>query len=203
MRGYLTFILALAAFAIFLHLSAMPREVSLHKALAVEKVYQEQQNAKELILEAVRSGAEEGLQQYAAEALVSKHFDRREAEERAKEEAFRRLILLTQQNTERVQVWCGGIDYGQTEEMLDSMQARERAEHCSGCRELNECREFIQIEMDSTATGGEIGLYDAGAFGKTAVGISVYDDDYKIGSIAYIPGSERRRFGIDAGAGNP
>jgi hypothetical protein len=67
LRGYLTFIVVLAALALVLAMLEMnlaAGDMDFSKAVAVERAYGLQMNAKEAVLEAARQGANEGFGAY-------------------------------------------------------------------------------------------------------------------------------------------
>lgn len=67
MKGYLSFLLALASVFLilsFIEAAEQSGKISFSKAIAAERAYQAQMNAKEAVLEAVHDGAAEGFRTY-------------------------------------------------------------------------------------------------------------------------------------------
>lgn len=202
MRGYITFVLSVAILAIFLHLAAMQNEVSLSRALAAEALYQKQQNAKELLLEGARSGAGEGLRQYWLAKAIGIPFSQAEAERYAHVAAYLRLREVAGTiKDETLQSWCGAITPWSTREIHDSMQSAQRAVPCATCKPLTDCPDVIAVQVDDAGTEGVVALR-SDRFPSTVVGISSYSSPYGVGSVAYLPPTEERRFGIYAGSGS-
>lgn len=69
MRGYFTFLIVFAAFALLLSLTQLNLNSKSHNlsgAITTEKFYRVQMNAKEVVIESARQGAQKGFDAYAA-----------------------------------------------------------------------------------------------------------------------------------------
>ncbi len=69
MRGYVTFLIVFAAFALLISLVELNLNSKTHNlsdAIMSERFYRLQMNVKEVVVEAARQGAQEGFQSYAA-----------------------------------------------------------------------------------------------------------------------------------------
>lgn len=74
MRGYLSFLLAFASVFLilsFIEASEQSGKISFSKAIAAERAYQAQMNAKEAVLEAAHDGAAEGFRIYNSTHTVA------------------------------------------------------------------------------------------------------------------------------------
>jgi len=140
MRGYLSFLLVLASASLILSLieaSEAPSKISFSRAIAAERAYQAQMNAKEMALEAIRDGGVRYFQEYnlthppgCKDPQLPCHFRMDEAALAAKTGSYLYAAQL------RPDAFSPGMDVriscgrGMTRDIADSLA---RGGGCPGC----------------------------------------------------------------------
>lgn len=197
MRGYITFVLAIAAMVLLLHLSALPMErYDPMPSLAVEKAYQTQQNMKELVLESARQGGQQGLDEYMVEWLATGGApDLARAQERMREGAFWRLrelesLSVSDESTGapvKMMIWCGAIGTRDRQQKLEQLQ---EGATCGDCHPPSQCLGFIRASVQIGGQGleGKIGLAPGYDWGNQGWGVSVRQNG--VSAVGYIPAQE-------------
>ncbi len=198
MRGYVTFVLAASALVIFIYLANFQPNSVGTTPLIIERAYQQESNAKELLMNAVEVGAAEGLRAYAVEMTATGKFDSKLASEIVKEAIYRKLLLVAGEEFEgEIVVWCGPVNEAILRTTLKEME-QGTDNPCDACVPLTECRDYVQVEvmLDTNGLRADVGLGARGGWAdEKAVGISSissYGNAVQVGSISYIPASEKK-----------
>ena len=180
MRGYITFVLAVVILSLFLYVFSLPQESSLNEALAMERLYQTEQNAKFLVLEAARQGAQEGLEVYLLTHPTS--FNEQDAETAMEQGAYARLQQLSALHFFHVDVrlYCGPepITYSR----------------CDGCVPLAACPDIIHAEVEEQPDKitGKIWMGSPALPFPRLLLIHAERTDFPMATLGYIPITEER-----------
>jgi len=220
MRGYLSFVLVLASALVILNLVILhwqPQSISLANAIAVERVYQTQMNAKEVVLESIRAGGMEAFELYNKTHNVTvcqtqgpDHplcFRIEEAREWARAGSFFRLATIDTQAFDEdmeVSIWCMS---GITEETARLIANTDNCPICSSYKTSSSnltqeiasgiarggCAAYIYPEIVSynPVENPELANFTitGGPTGSIggSIGISVRYHKFNISSVSYIP----------------
>lgn len=204
MKGYLTFLLVLAALAILSVLGTSylnSDSMNLGDAISLEHAEQLSLEAKRSMLSAAKYGAISGFFAYVSEVLASrgaKAFDPAEAEERAKDGAQAALLLVKAGDEDyEALLWCGEIasesELGKIAE--DSLTSRS-PQMCALCRPISSCGDYLNIEMLWDLNAGEFALsrVELGSIslGETPkiFGATLYSSKFNVSKVAYVPTGE-------------
>ena len=153
-RGFVSFLLVFVSISLLLILLRFQGvQINLSKAIAVEQAYYLQMNAKEAVLEAARSGTQEGLRQYLVEIAASgATFNIDSAYSRARVEAHRRMAVLdnfesTVESDFEIMLWCGYIDKSDLGSLKTRMLVEEKVLACNGCEPISssKCADFVNF----------------------------------------------------------
>ncbi|HIH23120.1 TPA: hypothetical protein HA238_05310 [Candidatus Micrarchaeota archaeon] len=210
--GFVSFILVFVSISLLLILLRFQGvQINLSKAIAVEQAYYLQMNAKEAVLEAARSGSQEGLKQYLAELAISgSKFNIDSAYSRARAEAHRRMALLdnfwsfeSSESFELVAVpdfetrlWCGYTDSIELESIKLRMLQEGTVLSCNGCDSISsfKCIDFVNfvpqpdfLSINSFYLEGRSPFY---LLKHGVVGVSVYSKKFNVSGVSYIPPSK-------------
>ncbi|MCK4319852.1 hypothetical protein KAW38_04760 [Candidatus Micrarchaeota archaeon] len=186
MKAYLSFTLVFFFLLIlisFTQTSFYTHFLSYEKPLVIEKTYQIQMNAKQLLEPAVKQGIKEGIVLATAEAALE---DRPPTAEEIKQAVsavvFLKLNQLSSHSFDddfEVRLWCGEIKDYELGEYSRSLRQGEVPKI-----PIEFCKEFIQVY-----TGGNISvkLSSPGIFSKNGILISTNSDKYDVAVFSYFP----------------
>ncbi len=201
MRGYVSFLLVLAALAILAILAGAysnSKSLNFSKAIALERADQLSLDAKRAMLTAAKYGAIAGFAGYAAEIMASgggQAFNPNEAKERVKDGVIASLALLdfAEEEDYEISLWCGEIA---GESGLDSIAEQTlRAgspEMCDACKPTSLCRDYVDVEIISGSSFANLGLGSRNLGENPKIfGITIYSEKFNISKVSYIPTSEK------------
>lgn len=204
MKGYLSFLLVLAALAALIVLAdayANTKALNFSKSIALERMEELSLDAKRSMLTAAKYGAIAGFSAYTVELAASggiDAFDPEEAKERIRDGVLASLALLDFSSEDfQVLPWCGEIGgEGELDSIAESSLRHGAPEMCANCRPLPACKDFIDVEtlglselspkMANLALGSE----NLGGNPKL-FGITIYSAKFNISKVSYIPTSEK------------
>lgn len=209
MRGYATTLLVLAS--VFLLTNLL---VSFHassggdrnREIAVSRAYQLQLNMKDLLLEAAKTGAREGFDEYmavctAAELEGSGRCEHSNAREAAILGSQRKMNELQMQGYDpdfESRLWCGvpiQTEYADLKRRM-AMEKKTLVPFLSFPLDSQECLTVIdaritqQFILESVGYSGTLEGSDLPA----SIGVSVYSEKFAVSGIGHVPQSERRFF---------
>ena len=167
MRGYLSFLLVLAALSILIVLSNSynnSKSTNFSKAIALERAEQLSMGIKRNMLTAAKYGAIAGFLEYCVEVAESgglKALDPAEAKERVKFGSHSSLALAGFSPDEDFQVlmWCGQVESEGSLDLLAEQSLRAGMPLlCPGCQPIQSpmCKDFIEAEV--SADGGSASI---------------------------------------------
>lgn len=207
MRGYISFLLVFAAFAIFVILAdayGNSKSLNFSKAIAFERMEQLSLDAKRSMLTSAKYGAIAGFLEYIREVINSggiELFDPAAAKERIKDGVYFSLLLLNFFGEEDYQIalWCGEVS-GESE--LNSIAERSLRDGapkmCANCQPIvsPSCKDYVNVDilnidenkpaMANLALGSENLGQNPRIFGLT-----IYSRKFNISKVSYIPTSEK------------
>lgn len=202
MRGYVTFILVLASVFLLLNLISSYYAATgsdKYREIAVVRAYQLQLNLKDVVLEAAKTGAEEGLHAYLIECTISDSCEHELARKAAISGAQKKLNELEDASFDsefQVELWCGAPMPGENADLKRRM-AMEKKVLAPGlsfslsspvCTGLIDPRISKDFKLEFIGFAGPIP--DSDFSGVT--GVSVYSEKFAVSGIGYIPNNERR-----------
>ena len=186
MKAYLSFTLVFFFLLIlisFTQTSLYTHFISYEKPLIIEKTYQIQMNAKQLVEPAVKQGIKEGIILAIAEAAFE---DRSPTDEEIKQAVstavFLKLNKLSFHSFDddfEVRLWCGEIKDYELGEYAYSLRKGEIPKI-----PIELCKEFIQVY-----TGGNVSvkLSSPVIFSKNGILISTNSEKHDVAVFSYFP----------------
>ncbi|MFA5412235.1 MAG: hypothetical protein WC350_02725 [Candidatus Micrarchaeia archaeon] len=203
MRGYISFLIVLAALGLFVAAAALlaePHYYSNEKAISVMRMEHIERNVKENILQAASYGMHDGAVAY--DALVPPEMrvpQEREAAIRAAAYAsLAQLGMDLWDEDYEVQVWCGYTNGAELDALPKRMREAGGFRMCTACQPIASpaCAPFMQITQKVPyGTGMEDSILLKGPeppnpMLEGAVGISVYSSKYDVAGVSVFPTSE-------------
>jgi hypothetical protein len=175
--------------------------------IAVDRAYQLQLNMKDLLLEAAKTGAKQGFDDYmllctTAELEGSGKCEHGKARDAAIRGAQRKMIELQGQTYDSdftVKFWCGvpiSTEYADLKRKM-TMEKKVLVPFLSFHLDSPECLSVIdarvtqQFALDSVGFSGTLADSDLPA----SFGVSVYSEKFAVSGIGHVPQTERRSFG--------
>lgn len=206
MRGYISFLLVLAALAILIVLANSynnSKSVNFSKAIALERMEQLSLDAKRSMLTAAKYGAIAGFLEYLAELAATggaKAFDPQKAKERVQEGVIASLALIgfSQEPDYEISLWCGEIS-GESE--LDEIAGRSlrngAPQMCASCKPLSLCKDFVDVEIIAGIQNADFAIANLGLGSRNLggnpkiFGATIYSEKFNVSKVSYIPTSEK------------
>jgi len=207
-RGYVSFLVALAALSLFAALGALlasPHSYSNEDAIGIARMEFLERNVKENIYESVSFG----LKSAGAAYDLATPPEARTPQDR--EAALREGVLLSLSKLGdydgwdgdfEVLVWCGYASDRELAELPKRMREGRKAEGCGLCSRIGEpeCAPFVQIVQGGLETENwEQGVGDyallkgpepPNPFVEGVVGVSVYSEKFDVAGVGVFPTSE-------------
>ncbi len=206
MRGFVSFLLVLAALAILVvlaHAYNNSKTVNFSNAIALERMEQLSLEAKRNMLTAAKYGAIAGFLGYLAEVAASegmKAFDLLEAKERIRDGVIASLSLLdfSAERDYEIKMWCGEISSeGEFGEIAERSLVEGVTGTCANCKPIALCRDFVDAEVLADVQNGNfaianvrLGSLNLGGNPKI-FGITIYSEKFGASKASYIPTSEK------------
>lgn len=205
MKGYFTFVLVFISVILVLNSFenyALNASQSHAKQISIERAYQIQLNVKEAMLEAARSGAQAGLEEYVL-THPEDEFDIAEAREAARKKALELVSRLDGWEFDpdfETALWCGYTGEMEIERLKRRMLDEGRLAICNECSRISyqECGNFVNVDI---GTGGKIASVWLGAnnpmnpLDEGLVGVSIYSGKFGVSGAGFLPQSEKREIG--------
>lgn len=192
MRGYVSFLIVLAALFLFIHLlehRMVVNSSSDDRIIAAERIYQDGMNIKEVVHETARQAAREGFLLYLASiAFDKKSFDLKAAKKAVRTHVYKKLSSLQLQRffpDSEVLLWCSVTPVKpNVYNTMRLMSSTGKAEPCPTCVPLSDsCEEQLRVDIILTdELSASILIVDISAFG-----FSIYTPTYRIGTAGYFP----------------
>lgn len=187
-RGYLSFLLVFASVLIVLsaiHIYLISGNIDASDAILAERTHQENMNLKELVLEAVREGGQDGYSFYDSlhshescvkycpnmGACTLPHtppcdlvqcelscFRLSDAQKAAEDGAISRLQELAKTEfSEDFTLWCGEVSDSQSRKLAKRMREEKTTLSCENCMMVADesCTEYLNAEINVTPDIGE------------------------------------------------
>lgn len=206
MRGYVSFLIVLAALSLFAALGvllASPHSYSNEKAIGIARMEYLERNVKENIYEA----ASYGLRSAAATYDLATPPEARTPQGR--EQALREGVVLSLSELGdyggwdgdfEVLVWCGYAPESELDALPEKMRESGKAEGCGLCGRIDgpECAAFVQVVQGSAGLEGmETGDYvllkgpePPNPFVEGVVGVSIYSEKFDVAGVGVFPVGE-------------
>lgn len=201
MRGYVSFLIVLAALSLFAALGfllASSHSYSNEDAIGIARMEYLERNAKENIYEA----ASYGLRSAGAAYDLATPPEARTPQGR--EQALREGVMLLLSKLGdyewdgdfEVLIWCGYTSESELDGLPEKMREAKGAKGCELCSEISnkECDSFVQIIQEPGADYVLLkGPEPPNPFVEGAVGVSVYSEKFDVAGVSVFPVSEAIR----------
>ncbi|MFA5077317.1 MAG: hypothetical protein WC488_02730 [Candidatus Micrarchaeia archaeon] len=206
MRGYLSFLLVLAALAILILLAnsyTNSKSVNLSGAIALERMEQLSLDAKRSMLVSAKYGAMAGFLGYMAEIASTggiAAFDPAEAKERVKDGAYASLLMFNPSYDDfETSAWCGELGESEVGKIAEDSLLEGAPKMCLNCQPIQSplCRDYINVNVladpqAKTFSIADLSLGSMNLGGKPKLfGITFYSQKLNISKVSYIPTSEK------------
>ncbi|MDD2655752.1 MAG: hypothetical protein PHQ80_03740 [Candidatus ainarchaeum sp.] len=203
MRGYVSFLIVLAALGVFVAAAALlaePHYYSNEKAISVMRMEHIERNVKENILQATSYGMRAGADAYDL-AVPPEMRVPQEREVAVRAAAYASLAQLGADLWDEdyeVQVWCGYAASGELDALPGRMRDAGGVRMCAACQSIASpaCAPFIQInQVAPYGAGLEDSIQLKGPEPPNpilggVVGISVYSSKYDVAGVSVFPTGE-------------
>lgn len=214
MRGYVSFLIVLAALSLFAVLGALlasTHDYSNEKAIGIARMEYLERNVKENIYEAASYGLQSAVMAYDL-ATPPELRTPQEREAALRDGAFLYLSKLGGHEWDEdfeVMAWCGYAGERELDGLPREMREEGKVKGCEMCMEISNpaCAEFIQVVQGRPETGNgepdaDIGMPETGdyvllkgpeppnPFVEGAVGVSVYSEKFDVAGVSVFPVSE-------------
>jgi hypothetical protein len=202
-RGYVSFLIVLAALSLFAALGmllASSHSYSNEDAIGIARMEYLERNVKENIYESVSFGLRSSA---AAYDLVTPPEARTP---QGREAALREGVLLSLtelgnydgwDDDFELLIWCGYASERELDELPKKMRADGKAEGCDLCSEISnkECNAFVQVVQEPVAGDYVLlkGPEPPNPFVEGVVGVSVYSEKFDVAGVGVFPTSEMIR----------
>ncbi len=206
MRGYVSFLIVLAALGVFAAVAALlaePHSYSNEKAIGIMRMEHTERNVKENIFQSVSYGMHAGAVAY--EAVTPPEMRVPQEREMAIREAahlsLSQLGVASWGEDYEVLVWCGYTNGMELDALPKRMRDGKGLEMCATCQPIMSpgCAAFMQVsQMAPYGEGLEDIIHLKGPeppnpLLEGVVGISVYSSKYDVAGVAVFPPGEAIR----------
>lgn len=207
MRGYVSFLLVLAALAILVVLSnsySNSKSVNFSKAISLERMEQLSLEAKRSMVSGAKYGALAGFLEYLGEVAASEGaeaFDPEKAKSRVRNGAYASMLLATSMSDPDYSFafWCGEVsDERDLERMAQYSIESGSPQMCPSCQPIASpaCKDYVDAEILADAKEAKFSLARV-SLGSTNLGespkifgVTIYSQKFNSSKAAYIPTSE-------------
>jgi len=198
-RGYVSFLIVLAALSLFAALGfllASSHSYSNEKAIGIARMEYLERNVKENIYEAASYGLRSAGMAY--DLVTPPEARTPQGREAALEEGV--MLSLSRlgdydgwDGDFKVLVWCGYASESELDGLPKKMREDGRAEGCDLCSEISnkECDAFVQVVQEPEEDYVLLkGPEPPNPFVEGAVGVSVYSEKFDVAGVSVFPVSE-------------
>jgi hypothetical protein len=201
MRGYFAFLVVFVSVFLLISLYHSFAYSGFNKAkeIAIEQNYQLELNVKYSILEAADQAAKKAIFEYMLLHL-GEAIDPKDMRDFIRARAFEGMKRLAdfEYSEKEVIIWCGYNTDNELKNLMKKMVEEKKALICADCKpiESDECLDFVNLDInldDGMLDYIWLGANDPGdLLKKGVVGVSVYDKNFGVSGVSYIPQSEKR-----------
>ncbi len=205
MRGYVSFLIVLAALSLFVAVGVLlssPHSYSNEDAIGIMRMESLEMNVKENIYESVSYGLKEAGMAY--DLAVPPEMRTPQARAGAlREGAFLHLSSLAGHGWDgdyEVLVWCGYAGEGELDGLPARMREEGKVKGCELCMEVSNpaCAEFVQVGLGEPELGIPDSAYLKGPeppnpLVRGMVGVSIYSEKFDVAGVGIFPVGEEIR----------